>query len=96
MNGIQTAKSWIGALTNLALALIALAIIASVLVGPDNMWAFGNVADHLLNLIVSLGDGGLAGLIAIGIIVWLLARATSSVDELDKPATSESREGDDP
>ena len=35
MNGIQTVKAWIGALTNLGLALIALAIVASVLVGPE-------------------------------------------------------------
>ena len=76
MNGIQTVKAWVGALTNLALALVALAIIASVLVGPENMWAFGNVVEHLLNLIVSLGNEGLAGLIAVGIIVWLLGKIT--------------------
>ena len=78
MNGIQTVKAWVGALTNLALALVALAIIASVLVGPENMWAFGNVVEHLLNLIVSLGNEGLAGLIAVGIIVWLLGKITPS------------------
>ena len=78
MNGIQTAKNWIGALTNLALALIALAIVASVLVGPQNLWAFGNVAEQLVSLIVSLGDSGLAGLIAVGLIIWLLGRAISA------------------
>ena len=78
MNGIQTVKAWIGALTNLGLALIALAIVASVLVGPENMWAFGNVVEHLVSLIVSLGDGGLAGLIAVGIIIWLLGKVATS------------------
>ena len=77
MNGIQTVKAWIGGLTNLGLALIAFAIVASVLVGPQNMWAFGNVVDHLVNLVVSLGNGGLAGLIAVGIIIWLLGKVTS-------------------
>ena len=77
MNGIQSVKSWIGALTNLGLTLIALAIVASVLVGPENMWAFGNVVDNLVGLIVSLGDGGLAGLIAVGIVIWLLGKVTS-------------------
>ena len=77
MNGIQSVKSWIGALTNLGLARIALAIVAAVLVGPGNMWAFGNVVDNLVGLIVSLGDGGLAGLIAVGIIIWLLGKVTS-------------------
>ena len=78
MNGIQTVKAWIGGLTNLGLALIALAIVASVLVGPENMWAFGNVVEHLVSLIVSLGDGGLAGLIAVGIIIWLLGKVATS------------------
>ena len=92
MNGIGTVKNWIGGIINLILALIPLAIVASVLVGPYNMWAFGNVADQLLNLIVSLGDDGLVGLIVIGIIVWLLSRTISAVDEQDKPDVSETRE----
>ena len=77
MNGIEAVKKWIGALTNLGLALIALGIIASVLVGPDHLWAFGNVVGNLVGIIESLGNAGLAGLIAVGIIIWLLGKVSS-------------------
>ena len=74
MNGIQNVKSWIGAITDLGLALLALAIVASVLVGPQNLWAFGNVVANLIDLVRQLGDGGLAGLIALGLVIWLFGK----------------------
>jgi hypothetical protein len=74
MNGIQTIKGWIGAITDLLLVLLALAIAASVLVGPDKIWVFGNVVGNLLGLVNQLGDGGLAGLIVLGIILWLFSK----------------------
>ena len=77
MNGIQTAKGWIGAITELGLALLALAIVATILVGPDRLWAFGNVVPNLMALIQTLGDGGLAGLIALGVILWLFSKQTA-------------------
>ncbi len=77
MNGIQTAKGWIGAITQLGLALLALAIVATILVGPDRLWAFGNVVPNLMGLIQVLGDGGLAGLIALGVILWLFSKQTA-------------------
>jgi len=77
MNGIATAKGWIGAITQLGLALLALAIVASILVGPDRLWAFGNVVPNLMALVQTLGDGGLAGLIALGIILWLFSKRAS-------------------
>jgi hypothetical protein len=77
MNGIQTAKGWIGAITDLGLSLLALAIVATILVGPDRLWAFGNVVPNLMALVQTLGDGGLAGLIALGILLWLFSRRAS-------------------
>jgi len=77
MNGIQNVKSWIGAITDLGLALLALAIVASVLVGPQNLWAFGNVVANLIDLVRQLGDGGLAGLIALGLVIWLFGKRSA-------------------
>tara|TARA_B100000029_G_C17071768_1_gene777131 strand:- start:352 stop:585 length:234 start_codon:yes stop_codon:yes gene_type:complete len=77
MGGLSTVKSWIGALTSLGLALVALAIVASILVGTGNMWVFGDVVGNLVDLIASLGQSGLAGLIAVGIIIWLFAKNPS-------------------
>ena len=52
-------------------ALLALAIVASLLVGPSNMAFLGDVAGNITALIASLGSAGLPGLIALGVIFML-------------------------
>ena len=72
MDTMQTVKSWVGALTEISLMLLALAIVAAVLVGPQ-MPFFGGVVSNLIAMINDLGKAGLVGLIALGVIVWLFA-----------------------
>jgi hypothetical protein len=72
MDALHTVKSWIGALTEIMLMLLALAIAAALLVGPSLPF-FGNVTANLLAFVKTLGDGGLVGLIALGIILWLFS-----------------------
>jgi hypothetical protein len=72
MDGIQRVKSWIGGLTEIGLALLALAIVAALLVGA-NLPFFGNVTGNIMALVKSLGDAGLVGLIALGVILWLFS-----------------------
>ena len=52
MKGIDTIKEWVGALTELALMLLALAIVLSLLVGA-NLPFFGAVTANIM----SLGEG---------------------------------------
>jgi ABC-type enterochelin transport system permease subunit len=66
-------KSWIGALTDIGLMLLALAIVASLLVG-GNLPFFGGVVGNIIGLVKDLGSNGLVGLIALGIIMWLFSR----------------------
>ena len=73
MNGIQQVKAVIGAITDLGLMLLALAIVAAVLVGP-NLPFFGGVVGNLVGIVKELGNQGLVGLIAVGIIIWLLSK----------------------
>jgi len=73
MNMLQNVKSWIGALTDLGLMLLALAIVATLLVGAQNMSFFGNVAGNITAFVKDLGTNGLAGLIALGVILWLFS-----------------------
>ena len=70
MDALQTAKNWIGALTDIALMLLALAIALALLVGPTLPF-FGNVTAQLMSFVKTLGDGGLIGLIVLGIVLWL-------------------------
>ena len=70
MDIINTIKSWISALIEIGLLLLALAIVASLLAG-NNVPFFGNVVENITALVKQLGDNGLVGLIALGIILWL-------------------------
>ena len=70
---IETIKKWIAQITELGLLLIALAIVLQILIG-GNLAFFDDVVGNLTALIAALGDGGLVGLIAIGIIMWLFAK----------------------
>ena len=72
MSGLQTAKAWIGALTDILLMLLALAIVAAVLFG-SSLPFFGGVVGNLMDVVGNLGKQGLVGLIALGIILWLFS-----------------------
>ncbi len=72
MDALHTVRSWIGALTEIGLMLLALAIVAALLVG-QSLPFFGNVTGNIMALVKTLGDGGLIGLIALGIILWLFS-----------------------
>lgn len=72
MKGIDTVKDWVGALTELALMLLALAIVLALLVG-SNLPFFGTVTANLMAFVKDLGGNGLVGLITLGIILWLFS-----------------------
>jgi hypothetical protein len=74
MNWLQTVKNVIGGLTDLVLMLVALAIVATILVGGENLPFFGAVVSNLVALVNELGTAGLSGLIVLGIIVWLFSK----------------------
>lgn len=72
MKGLESLKSWIGALTEIGLMLLALAIVAALLVG-SNLPFFGGVVANIMALVKDLGSNGLVGLIALGLILWLFS-----------------------
>ena len=73
MGFIDTAKHWIGSLTELVLMLLALAIACALLVGGGNVPFFGGVVANVVGVINELGKSGLVGLIALGLILWLFS-----------------------
>lgn len=72
MKGIDTIKDWVGALTELALMLLGLAIVLALLVG-SNLPFFGTVTANLMGFVKDLGSNGLVGLITLGLILWLFS-----------------------
>jgi hypothetical protein len=53
--------------------LLALAIVASLLVG-GTLPFFGGVVANITALVKDLGSNGMVGLIAVGIIMWLFSK----------------------
>ena len=70
----DSVKRFLVQVTEMGLLLIALAVVAGVSVGPGNVPFVGEVVSNLTALIKSLGDSGIVGLIAVGIIIWLLSK----------------------
>ena len=70
----DSVKRFLVQVTEMGLLLIALAVVAGVIVGPGNVPFVGEVVSNLTALIKSLGESGIVGLIAVGIIIWLLSK----------------------
>ena len=71
---LDTWKGYIRSVTELGVALLALAIVASLLVGPSNMAFLGDVVGNITALVSQLGSAGLSGLIALGVVLWLFQK----------------------
>src|ERR1043165_8187266 len=72
MKGIDTIKNWVGALTELGLMFLALAIVLGLLVG-GNLPFFGAVTTNIVTWVKDLGANGLVGLMTLGIVLWLFS-----------------------
>jgi len=72
MDALHTVKNWVGALTDVGLMLLALAIVCALLVG-SNIPFFGGVVANIMAMVGDLGKNGLVGLIALAIIMWLFS-----------------------
>ena len=77
MSSITTVKAWIGAITDIGLMLLALAIVASILVG-GTLPFFGAVVGNLVALVKDLGGNGLVGLIVLAVILTLFSKRSTS------------------
>ena len=55
---LANAKKMVTSLTEVGIALLAFAIVASVLVGPDNMAFLGDVVGNITALVQQLGSAG--------------------------------------
>ena len=72
---LNTAKNFLSEVVSLGLLLIAVGIVLKVIFGSAVPFVGGDIVGNLTGLIGSLGDGGLVGLISIGIILYLIQRA---------------------
>ncbi len=66
-------KKWLYEITEIFLLLIAIGIAVEILFGGKVAF-FGSIVTNLMVLLSTLGDNGLVGLIALGIIVFLFRK----------------------
>ena len=67
---IRNAQNAIKALTGLGLSLLALGIVVGLLAGGGTPFV-GNISGNIVSLVNQLGNAGVVGLIAVGVILWL-------------------------
>ena len=64
-------RGWLSQIVELGLLLIALGIVLQILFGRAVSFIPGDVVGNLIGVVKTMGDNGLVGLIAIGVILWL-------------------------
>ncbi|MHC4243544.1 MAG: hypothetical protein ACYS3N_23120 [Planctomycetota bacterium] len=73
MNYFGQVKKWIGEITEIALLLIALGISVEILFGSQVPFLSG-IVTNLTGMIGTLGENGLVGLVALGVILFLFQK----------------------
>ena len=76
----EKVKKWIYQFTEIGLLLVALGIVLQILFGQTVAFVTGDIIGNLVALIKALGDQGVVGLIALGVIVWLFSKRTPTAD----------------
>ena len=71
---LDTVKSWLRQITEVGLLLIAAAVVLEIIFGSAVPYIGVGILDNIIALTAKLGQDGLVGIIAIGIIVWLYLR----------------------
>ena len=73
---IEVTKHWVRALTEIGLLLVALSIVAAILFGDTVPFLGGSsgVVTRITSLIAELGNEGVVGLVALGVIVYIFSK----------------------
>ncbi len=83
MNYFGQVKKWIGEITEISLLLIALGVSVEVLFGSE-VPVFSGIVTNLTGLISTLGENGLVGLVALGVILFLFQKR-KAVEQQQQP-----------
>ena len=83
MDIMHRAGAWIIGLTHISVMLLTLGIVWQVLFGSAVPFIGGDVVGNIIGVVSQLGNSGLAGLIALVIVVWLFRHQNRLDDDLD-------------
>ena len=71
---LDTVKNWLRQIAEVGLLVIAAAVVLEIIFGSAVPFAGIGILDNITALTAKLGQDGLTGIIAIGIIIWLYLR----------------------
>jgi hypothetical protein len=71
---LQTARAWVGELTEMSLGLLALAVVLQVLFGATVPFFPVDVVGSVVEITNQLGSEGLVGLVAVWVLMALVSR----------------------
>ena len=71
---LDTIKCWLRQITEVGLLLIAAAVVLEIIFGSTVPYIGIGILDNIIAITAKLGQDGLIGIIAIGIILWLFLR----------------------
>ena len=81
MNGlkiISQMKVWIRHMTEIGVFLVALSIVAEILFGEVVPFLSAGVIGNITAMISGLGEEGLVGLVALGIVAYVFAKSSET------------------
>ena len=82
MDIMQRAGAGVIGLTHISAMLLTLGIVWQVLFGSAVPFIGGDVVGNIIGVVTQLGNSGLAGLIALVIVVWLFRHQSRLDDDL--------------
>ena len=71
---MDTVKSFLRGVMDVALVIIPLSVVLGIIFGPAVPFIGTAVVDNITSLVNSLGGNGLVGIIVLGILYWLARR----------------------
>ena len=71
---MDTAKSFLRSVMDVALVIIPLSVVLGVIFGPSVPFIGTAVVGNISDLVSTLGGSGLVGIIVLGILMWLARR----------------------
>ncbi|MCS5630916.1 MAG: hypothetical protein NZ744_08795 [Pirellulaceae bacterium] len=73
---VKSVKGWVKELTEIGVLLIALSVVLALLLGDSVPFlsGAGQVVGNITAMIGALGDEGMVGLIALGVILYIFNR----------------------
>ena len=83
MDIMNRAGAWIIGLTHISVMLLTLGIVWGVLFGAAVPFVGGDVVGNIIGIVNQLGNAGLAGLIALVVVIWLFRHQNRFDDALD-------------